>query len=221
MTRNTLDELRRSGVLAIVRTETAESAMRSVEALANGGLCVIEISLTVPGAIKALEKTADRLGDRILLGAGTVLDAATARACILAGAEFLVSPSFHAPMVETAKRYSKLACPGAFSPSEVLEAWEAGADLVKVFPCGCAGGPGYIRALKGPFPQIEMAPTGGVTIANCADYLQAGAVAVGVGGAELMNPEHLRAGRYHSVEEKARLLLAAIARSRHEIAALP
>jgi 2-dehydro-3-deoxyphosphogluconate aldolase / (4S)-4-hydroxy-2-oxoglutarate aldolase len=205
-----LNELRRTRVLAIIRTETAESAVRCVEALVEGGLTVVEISLTVPGGMKALEKAADLLGDRMVLGAGTVLDAATARACILAGVQFLVSPSVCRPVIETAKRYSKLVCPGALSPSEVIAAHEAGADAVKIFPCACVGGAAYIRALKGPFPQIELVPTGGITIPTCGEYLKAGAMAVGVGGAELMPPDDVRAGRYEVVRQRARHLAAAI-----------
>jgi 2-dehydro-3-deoxyphosphogluconate aldolase/(4S)-4-hydroxy-2-oxoglutarate aldolase len=212
-------QLRSAGAMAIVRTASAESAVRSVEAIVEGGLPVVEISLTTPDGVRAIEQAADRLGDRVTLGAGTVLDAETARICLLAGARFLVSPALSRPVIETAARYSAMACPGALSPTEVLAAHEAGADLVKVFPCGCVGGPRYIRALKGPFPQIDLVPTGGVTIADCGEYLKAGAVAVGVGGAELMDPEDLRAGRYGAVTERTRRLLAAIAAARREMEA--
>jgi len=152
------------GIVPVVRTSSAESAMQAVDAIYNGGIRAAEITMTVPGAIRALEKVADRFGDRLMLGAGTVLDPETARICMLAGAQFFVTPSLRVSTIEMAKRYSKVICPGALTPTEVLTAWEAGADVVKVFPCGNVGGAKYIKALKGPFPQIEMIPTGGVNL---------------------------------------------------------
>src|SRR5690242_18183392 len=170
------------GVVPVVRTATAESAIKSIEALYRGGIRAAEITMTVPGAIKALEKLADKFGDQIVLGAGTVLDPETARACMLAGAQFFVTPSLKLTTIEMAKRYSKPIMPGALTPTEILTAWEAGADAVKIFPCGTVGGAKYIKALKAPFPQIEMVPTGGVNLETCGDFLKAGACAVGVGG---------------------------------------
>src|SRR5438270_4378376 len=166
--------------------------------------------MTVPGAIRALEKVADRFGDKIVLGAGTVLDPETARACMLAGAEFIVSPALRVSVIEMAKRYSKVVCPGALTPTEVLTAWESGADVVKVFPCGNVGGAKYIKALKGPFPQIEMIPTGGVNLETAADFLKAGACALGVGG-ELVDAKLMKDGRYDEIERRARQFLAAVA----------
>src|SRR5579863_1373705 len=151
------------GIVPVVRTNSAESAIQAVEAIYNGGIRAAEITMTVPGAVRALEKVADRFGGKIMLGAGTVLDPETARICMLAGAEFFVCPSLRISVIEMAKRYSKVVCPGALTPTEVITAWEAGADVVKVFPCGNVGGAKYIKALKGPFPQVEMIPTGGVT----------------------------------------------------------
>src|SRR5512142_1116438 len=170
------------GVVPVVRTSSAESAIRSIEAIYRGGIRSAEITMTVPGAIKALEKLADQFGDQMVLGAGTVLDPETARACMLAGAQFFVTPSLRISTIEMAKRYSKVICPGALTPTEVLTAWEAGADAVKIFPCGNVGGAKYIKALKGPFPQIEMVPTGGVNLDTAGDFLKAGACAVAVGG---------------------------------------
>src|SRR5579863_9309220 len=151
------------GIVPVVRTSSAETAVKAIEAIYRGGVRAAEITMTVPGAVRALEKVADEFGDKIVLGAGTVLDPETARVCMLAGAEFFVTPSLRLATIEMAKRYSKVICPGALTPTEVLTAWEAGADVVKVFPCGNVGGAKYIKALKGPFPQIEMVPTGGVT----------------------------------------------------------
>ncbi len=169
--------------------------------------------MTVPGAIRALEKLADRFGDQMLLGAGTVLDAETARACILAGAEFLVTPTLRPATIEMAKRYSKSVFPGALTPTEILAAWEAGADAVKVFPCGNMGGAKYIKALKGPLPQIEMVPTGGVSLETVGDFFKAGACAVGVGG-ELADATLMKEGRFDAIADRARQFLAAVAQAR-------
>jgi 2-dehydro-3-deoxyphosphogluconate aldolase / (4S)-4-hydroxy-2-oxoglutarate aldolase len=200
-------------LVPVVRTSTAEQALLAVEAIYKGGVRAAEITMTVPGAVRALEKLADRFGDKILLGAGTVLDAETARICMLAGAEFLVCPSLRPATIEMAKRYSKVVCPGALTPTEVLTAWEAGADAVKIFPCGNVGGAKYIKALKGPFPQIEMIPTGGVNLETVGDFLKAGACAVGVGG-ELVDGNCIKEGRYDIIEERARQFVAAIAQAR-------
>ena len=166
----------------MVRCGSAEDAVQVVRALYQGGIRAAEITMTVPGAVRALEKVADEFGDKLLLGAGTVLDPETARICMLAGAEFFVTPSLRVSTIEMAKRYSKVICPGALTPTEVLTAWEAGADAVKIFPAGNVGGAKYIKALKGPFPQIEMIPTGGVNLDTIGDFLKAGSCACGVGG---------------------------------------
>jgi 2-dehydro-3-deoxyphosphogluconate aldolase/(4S)-4-hydroxy-2-oxoglutarate aldolase len=203
------------GIVPIVRTSSAESAIQAVEAIYAGGVRAAEITMTVPGAIHALEKLADRFGGKLILGAGTVLDPETARACMLAGAEFFVTPSLRLSTIEMAKRYSKVICPGALTPTEVLTAWEAGADVVKIFPCGNVGGPKYIKALKGPFPQIEMIPTGGVNLETTGDFLKAGACAVAVGG-ELVDAKTIKEGRFDIIENRARQYLAAIAKARSE-----
>jgi 2-dehydro-3-deoxyphosphogluconate aldolase / (4S)-4-hydroxy-2-oxoglutarate aldolase len=201
------------GIIPVVRAATAEAAIQAVEACFNGGLRAAEITMTVPGAIPALEKLAGRFGGKMLIGAGTVLDAETARISILAGAEFLVAPNLRPATIEMAKRYSKAVFPGALTPTEVLAAWEAGADAVKVFPCGNVGGPKYIKSLKGPYPQIEMAPTGGVTLETIGDFFRAGACAVGVGG-ELADATLMKEGRFGEIEERARQFLAAAAKAR-------
>ena len=204
------------GIVPIVRTSSAEGAIQAVEAIYAGGVRAAEITMTVPGAIHALEKLAGRFGGKLILGAGTVLDPETARACMLAGAEFFVTPSLRLSTIEMAKRYSKVVCPGALTPTEVLTAWEAGADVVKIFPCGNVGGPKYIKALKGPFPQIEMIPTGGVNLETTGDFLKAGACAVAVGG-ELVDAKSVKEGRFDIIEDRARQYLAAIAKARAEM----
>src|ERR1051325_6596526 len=170
------------GIVPVVRTTSAESAIKAIEAIYRGGVRSAEITMTVPGALKALEKIADQFGDKIMLGAGTVLDPETARSCMLAGAQFFVTPSLNVATIEMAKRYSKVICPGAMTPTEVVTAWQAGADVVKIFPANAVGGPKYIKALKGPLPHIEMIPTGGVNLETAGEFLKAGACAVAVGG---------------------------------------
>jgi 2-dehydro-3-deoxyphosphogluconate aldolase / (4S)-4-hydroxy-2-oxoglutarate aldolase len=202
-----------TGVVPVVRTSSAESAVLAIEAVYRGGIRAAEITMTVPGAIKALEKLADAFGDKLVLGAGTVLDPETARMCMLAGAQFFVTPALNLKTIEMAKRYSKIIMPGALTPTEVVTAWEAGADFVKVFPCGALGGPKYIKALKAPLPHIEMVPTGGVSLENTAEFLQAGAAAVAV-GAELIDAKTISEGRYEVFEERARQFLAQVAKAR-------
>jgi 2-dehydro-3-deoxyphosphogluconate aldolase / (4S)-4-hydroxy-2-oxoglutarate aldolase len=211
-----LSFIREVGIVPVVRTTSAETAIKAIEAMYRGGIRAAEITMTVPGAIKALEKVADQFGDKIVLGAGTVLDPETARICMLAGAEFFVTPALNVETIEMARRYAKVICPGALTPTEVLTAWDAGADIVKVFPCGNVGGPAYIKALKGPFPQIEMIPTGGVNLETTGPFLKAGACAVAVGG-ELVNAKLIAAGKYDEIESLARHYLAEIAKARNEL----
>ncbi len=204
------------GIVPVVRTESAEGAIRSIEAIYRGGIRAAEITMTVPGAIRALEKVADQFGDKIVLGAGTVLDPETARACILAGAQFLVSPSLNLATIEIAKRYSKVITPGALTPTEVLTAWQAGGDIIKIFPCSAVGGAKYIKALRAPFPHIEMIPTGGVSLETVGDFLKAGASAVAV-GAELIDSANIRDGHFGVFEERAKRFLDAIGKARREM----
>jgi 2-dehydro-3-deoxyphosphogluconate aldolase/(4S)-4-hydroxy-2-oxoglutarate aldolase len=202
-----------TGVVPVVRTSSAESAVLAIEAVYRGGIRAAEITMTVPGAVKALEKLADAFGDKLVLGAGTVLDPETARICMLAGAQFFVTPALNIKTIEMAKRYSKIIMPGALTPTEIVAAWEAGADFVKVFPCGALGGAKYIKALKAPLPHIEMVPTGGVSLENTADFLKAGAAAVAV-GAELVDAKTISEGHYEVFEERARQFLAEVAKAR-------
>jgi 2-dehydro-3-deoxyphosphogluconate aldolase/(4S)-4-hydroxy-2-oxoglutarate aldolase len=208
-----LSQIMGIGIVPVVRTSSAETAIRAIEAIYRGGVRAAEITMTVPCAVRALEKIADEFGDKIVLGAGTVLDPETARICMLAGAEFFVTPSLKLKTIEMVKRYAKAIFPGAMTPTEVLTAWEAGADAVKIFPCGNVGGPKYIKALKGPFPQIEMIPTGGVNLETAGEFLKAGACAVAVGG-ELVDAKLIREGRYDLIEERAREYLAVITDAR-------
>ena len=204
------------GIVPIVRVASAESAVQAVEAIYRGGVRAAEITMTVPGAIRALERVADRLGDKMMLGAGTVLDPETARACMLAGAQFFVTPALRLSTIEVARRYSKVIFPGALTPTEVLTAWEAGADAVKIFPCGNMGGARYIKALKGPFPHIAMIPTGGVNLETAGEFLKAGACAIAV-GTEMVDPRTIQDGRFDLIEERARQFLACVGKARAEM----
>jgi 2-dehydro-3-deoxyphosphogluconate aldolase/(4S)-4-hydroxy-2-oxoglutarate aldolase len=204
------------GIVPVVRTESADGAIRAIQALYRGGIRSAEITMTVPGAIRALEKVADEFGDRMILGAGTVLDPETARACMLAGAEFFVTPTLKISTIEMVKRYSKVIMPGALTPTEILTAWEAGADAVKVFPCGAVGGAKYIKAVRGPLPHVEMVPTGGVNLETVADFLKAGACAVGV-GAELIDSQTIREGKFEVFEQRAVRFLDVIKKARESM----
>jgi 2-dehydro-3-deoxyphosphogluconate aldolase/(4S)-4-hydroxy-2-oxoglutarate aldolase len=197
------------GLVPIVRVASADSALQAIEAIHRGGVRAAEITMTVPGAVRVLEKLADRFGDQMILGAGTVLDPETARACMLAGAQFFVTPALNLATIEIVKRYSKVIFPGALTPTEVLTAWQAGADAIKIFPCSAVGGPKYIKALKAPFPQIQMVPTGGVNLATVGDFLKAGACAVAV-GSELVDSATVEQGRFDIIEDRARQYLAAV-----------
>ncbi|MGH7247545.1 MAG: bifunctional 4-hydroxy-2-oxoglutarate aldolase/2-dehydro-3-deoxy-phosphogluconate aldolase [Pseudomonadota bacterium] len=201
------------GIVPVIRTHSADAAIQAIQAIHRGGIRAAEIAMTVPGAIHALEKLADQFGDQIVLGAGTVLDPETARICMLAGAQFFVTPNLSLRTIEMAKRYSKVILPGALSPTEVLAAWQAGADAVKIFPASAVGGPKYIKALKGPFPQIEMIPTGGVSLETAPEFLRAGACAVAVGG-ELVDHKTIEEGRFSVFEERARRFLDVVAKAR-------
>lgn len=191
-----------TGVVAVIRAPSGELLADVAVALLAGGVEVMEVTFTVPGALRVLETVANRLGDRILLGAGTVLDTETARAAILAGAEFLVSPTVNVDVIRLCRRYDKAVMPGALTPTEVLTAWEAGADIVKIFPSELTG-PQYLKALRGPLPQVRMMPTGGVNLDTAADFLRAGACALGIGGS-LVEPKAVAAGDFPRIESLAR-----------------
>jgi 2-dehydro-3-deoxyphosphogluconate aldolase/(4S)-4-hydroxy-2-oxoglutarate aldolase len=188
MSRETdLHRVMECGLVAVVRAPEPTHLVDVIRSLSEGGVTVAEVTLTVPHALDVIRKAKDVLGDRVLLGAGTVLDVETARAAILAGAEFLVSPTVNLDVIRLARRYDKLVFPGAFTPTEILAAWEAGADVVKVFPADALG-PTFFKAMRGPLPQIKLMPTGGVDLTTAGDFLRAGAVCLGV-GSQLVDPK--------------------------------
>lgn len=177
-----LQAIEESGVVAVIRANSADELMQITTALNKGGVKALEIIMTSPGALETIKAAVKELGDQAIIGVGSVLDAETARLAILAGAQFVVSPVFKPEIVEMCRRYSRACIPGAFTPTEILAAWEAGADVVKIFPATKLG-PGYIKDLKGPLPQIKVTPTGGVNLENTPDFIRAGAAFVGVGSA--------------------------------------
>jgi 2-dehydro-3-deoxyphosphogluconate aldolase/(4S)-4-hydroxy-2-oxoglutarate aldolase len=205
--------IREVGLVPIVRTPSPEDAFRAAEAIIEGGIGIAEITMTVPNALRVMERVAEAFGDKVLLGAGTILDAESCRAALLAGAEFIVTPALDTRVIEVARRYSKPCIPGALTPTEVIAAWQAGADLVKIFPVGPVGGPEYIKALKGPLPHIEFVPTGGVTLELTPAFIKAGATAVAVGG-ELVNTKALREGKLEVITSKARQFVEAVRAAR-------
>jgi 2-dehydro-3-deoxyphosphogluconate aldolase / (4S)-4-hydroxy-2-oxoglutarate aldolase len=200
--RQVIERVRELGLVPVIRAQSPDEASRAIEAIRAGGIDVIEITMTVPGAIPLITEIAQRFPDAIV-GAGTVLDADTARACILAGARFVVSPALDLGTIECCRRYGIAVLPGALTPTEVLKAWQAGADIVKVFPAGALGGASYIKALKAPFPQIDLIPTGGVSVDTAPAFIQAGAIALGV-GADLVDLKALREGKAELLTERAR-----------------
>ncbi len=208
-----VEQIESIGLVPVVRAASADEAMQAIDAIKAGGVNVLEITMTVPRAIKAIEKVADKYGTEVLVGAGTVLDAETARVCLLAGAQFIVSPALNLATIELCHRYSAPICPGVLTPTEVITAWSAGVDLVKVFPCGSVGGASYVKNLKGPFPQVKMIPTGGVSLTTAADFIKAGAAALGV-GTDLVDVKAIREGNADIVTERAKQFVQIVREAR-------
>ena len=208
-----LARIREVGLVPVVRAQSAEEAATAIDAIRKGGVPILEITMTVPGAVALIESLSRRFGDDALVGAGTVLDPETARAVILAGARFVVSPSLNVETIACCRRYGIAVMPGALTPTEVVTAWQAGADMVKVFPAGNVGGASYIKALKAPLPQVDLIPTGGVSLKTAADFIKAGASALGV-GADLVDLKAVREGRAAELTERARQFVEAVRQAR-------
>jgi 2-dehydro-3-deoxyphosphogluconate aldolase/(4S)-4-hydroxy-2-oxoglutarate aldolase len=210
-----LARIREVGLVPVIRAESPEAAGHAIDAIRKGGVPILEITMTVPGAVRLIEEVAKRYGQDAVVGAGTVLDPETARACILAGARFVVSPSLNLDTIACCRRYGVPVLPGAMTPTEVVTAWQAGADMVKVFPCGALGGASYIKALKAPLPQIDLVPTGGVSLKTATDFIKAGATALGV-GADLVDTKALAAGQFELITAKAREFVDIVRAARAE-----
>ena len=201
------------GIVPVVRAATVDEATRAVQAICAGGISIVEITMTVPNAVSVIREVAKQYGSNVLIGAGTVTTAEQAESCLRAGAEFLVSPGLAAPVLSVARASARLAIPGALTPTELMNAHDHGARLVKIFPCGNVGGAKYLRALKAPFPNASLIPTGGVNAANAAEFIAAGAFALGV-GADLVDAAALREGNLEKIISAARELVQAVATAR-------
>ena len=213
MTDETKQTLEQVGLIPVLRASSVELGHALVEAMMAGGVTVVEVTMTVPNALTLLRELKQKHGDRLLLGSGTVTDAAQAEATIEAGAEFVVSPSLHPDVIVATKKLGKVSIPGALTPTEVITAWRAGADYVKVFPCSAMGGASYLKSLRAPFPELKLIPTGGVTLQTAADFLKAGARALGV-GTDLVNAAAIAEGKPGIVTNAARAYLEVIRAAR-------
>ena len=213
----TLDRIFKTGIVSILRAPSSDGLVEVAEALLAGGVDIIEVTFTTPGAHRVVEQVADRLGDRIVLGAGSILDTETARVAMLAGAQFIVAPTVNLDVIKMCRRYAVPVMPGAMTPTEVLTAWEAGADVIKVFPSEVTG-PALIKAIRGPLPQIPLMPTGGVNLNTAGDFLRAGAVALGAGGA-LAPAAAIAGGDLATIENNAKQFIEVIEKTRAELKA--
>lgn len=210
----TCESIERVGIVPVVRAKTPELAARAVDALLAGGVTIFEITMTVPDAVRLIGSLCDRYAGRAIVGAGTVLTAEDARACIDAGARFIVSPGLDLATVEYCRSRGVPVMPGALTPTEVIQAWKAGADMVKIFPCSAVGGAKYLKALKAPLPQIKLLPTGGVSLATAHEYIAAGASALGL-GAELVDIAALEADQDSILTERAKQLVRVVQDARN------
>jgi 2-dehydro-3-deoxyphosphogluconate aldolase/(4S)-4-hydroxy-2-oxoglutarate aldolase len=208
-----LAKILEEGVVPVIRVSSAVEALEVARAIHEGGISVIEVTMTVPGAMEVIKEVSRKFGEEVLLGAGTVLDPETARAALLNGARFLVTPTLNPEVIKMSNRYGAVIIPGALTPTEILTAWEAGADLVKVFPIAQVGGPSYIRAIRGPLPQIPLVPTGGVNLQNAGEFIQAGAAAIAAGG-ELVDRKAVAEKKYSVVVENAQKFLTEVKKAR-------
>ena len=215
MSESTKQWIEKVGLIPVLRAKSERQAHAVVQAMLAGGVTVVEVTMTVPGAIDLLKTLKKEYGTELLLGSGTVTTAEQAAATIDAGAEFVVSPSFHADVVEKTQAMGKVSVPGALTPTEVVTAWQAGADYVKIFPASAVGGANYLKALLAPFPDLKLIPTGGVTLQTAAGFLKAGAKALGV-GSDLVNLEAINEGTPDLITDAARLYLEVIAQVRSE-----
>ncbi|HJP90343.1 MAG TPA: bifunctional 4-hydroxy-2-oxoglutarate aldolase/2-dehydro-3-deoxy-phosphogluconate aldolase [Pyrinomonadaceae bacterium] len=206
-------QIKDTGVIPVVRANSADEAMRAIDAIREGGISILEITMTVPDAVNVIEQVSARYGNEALVGAGTVLDPETAKACISAGAQFVVSPSLNIETIAYCRSQDIVVMPGALTPTEVVQAWTAGADFVKVFPAGAVGGASYIKSLKAPLPQIELVPTGGVSLKTAADFIRAGAAALGV-GADLVDVKAIREGQAALITERAKQFIEIVRQAR-------
>lgn len=210
--KNVIERIYQTGVIAIMRADSSDQLLAAADAILKGGVNAIEVTMTTPGAIDVVRQASEKYAEGVIFGVGSVLDAETARAAILAGAEFVVGPALNFGMIEICKRYSVPVIPGAFTPTEIIKAWEAGADMVKVFPASFFG-PAYLKAIKAPLPQVKLVPVGGVDAGNAAEFIRKGAEVLGVGSA-LINTALLKAGNLDEITARARHLREEVEKGR-------
>jgi len=211
--REVFNRMMSEGLVPVIRVSSAQEAIDVADAIKEGGVTLIEITMSVPGAIDVIKELAQKYRDEIIMGAGTILDPETGRAALLAGAQFIVTPTLNLDVIQLAHRYSAVVVPGAMTPTEILTAWNAGADMVKVFPAAQLGGPEYLKAIRGPLPQILLVPTGGVNLQNAGAFIKAGAAALGVGG-ELVDKKAVKEKKFHIITENTRAFIKAIHEAR-------
>jgi 2-dehydro-3-deoxyphosphogluconate aldolase/(4S)-4-hydroxy-2-oxoglutarate aldolase len=215
-----LNQISTTGLIPVIRARTMELARRAIYAIREGGVSILEITMTVPGAMGMIEELRREYGKDAIIGAGTVLEPETATQCMRAGAQFIVSPALNRATIACCKEQGVVVIPGALTPTEIVEAWSLGADLVKVFPAGAIGGASYIKALRGPLPQIKLVPTGGVTLKTAGSFIEAGAEALGVGG-DLVDVHALETGMDQEITERAEQFLQIVRRAREQDAPAP
>lgn len=208
-------EIERVGVLPVIRADSTDEARAVIEAVRLGGISIIEVTMTVPGAVELISELSASYGDDVLIGAGTVLDPETATKCIAAGAKFIISPALNIDTIMACREFGTVVMPGALTPTEVVTAWNAGADFVKIFPAGSMGGASYLKSLKAPLPHIKLIPTGGVSLDTAASFIEAGASAVGV-GADLVDLKAVRDGRAEEITANARKYLEIVRKQNHQ-----
>ena len=211
--RDVFNRMIAEGLIPVIRVTSAKEAIDVADAIKEGGVSFIEITMSVQGAIDVIKELTQKYRDEIIMGAGTVLDTETGRAALLAGAQFIVAPTLNLDLIQLAHRYSAVVIPGAATPTEILTAWNAGADMVKVFPAGQLGGPEYLKALRGPLPQILLVPTGGVNLQNAGAFIKAGATALGVGG-ELVDKKAVKEKKFNVITENTRAFLKTVKEAR-------
>jgi 2-dehydro-3-deoxyphosphogluconate aldolase/(4S)-4-hydroxy-2-oxoglutarate aldolase len=213
MSESTQEIIERVGLIPVLRAKSVAQGRALVDAMIAGGVTVVEVTMTVPGAVDLIKELKKQFGAELLLGSGTVTTADQAQATIDAGAEFVVSPSLHPDVIRVTKTNNKISCPGALTPTEAITAWDAGADYVKIFPCSAMGGASYLKSLLAPFPHLKIIPTGGVTLQTAESFIKAGARALGV-GSDLVNLTAIDSGHPETITETARAYLKVLADAR-------
>ncbi len=208
-----INQIRETGIVPVIRAASEDEARKLIEAILTGGISIFEVTITVPNAVSLIKSLVADFGDKAIIGAGTVLDVAAAQNCLAAGAKFIVSPALNSKVIEICRQANTAVFPGALTPTEIVAAWQAGADAVKIFPANAVGGANYLKAIKAPLPQIELMPTGGVTLATIGDFIRAGAIAVGV-GSDLADIQAIRAGETEKVTQTSRAFVKAVCEAR-------